>query len=130
MKKVKKAESISTFLGADSCIEGTIEFQGTIRLDGKVKGKIAGVEGTLIIGEKAVIDADISVHSAIIMGEVNGTVEASERIDVQTPACIAGDVHAPVIAIETGVIFNGNCSMKRQINPETEVVESSTLELS
>jgi cytoskeletal protein CcmA (bactofilin family) len=52
MKKEKKISSISTFLGSDSSIEGTIEFQGTIRLDGRAKGKISSNGGTLIVGEE------------------------------------------------------------------------------
>ena len=40
MKKEKGADRISTFIGADASIEGNIDFKGTIRVDGKVKGKI------------------------------------------------------------------------------------------
>ena len=40
MKKEKKTDRISTFIGADASIDGTIEFKGTIRVDGQVKGKI------------------------------------------------------------------------------------------
>ncbi len=67
MKKEKKIDSISTFLGSDASFEGTIEFQGTIRVDGRVKGKIYSEGGTLIVGEKAVVNADI-VAGAVIVG--------------------------------------------------------------
>jgi len=45
------------------------------------------------------------------MGEVNGTIHAKEKIEVYSPGCITGDIQAPVILIESGVIFNGNCFM-------------------
>ena len=114
MRKSKKTDLISTYLGADGIIEGTIEFQNAIRLDGTVKGKIFSKAGTVIIGEKAVINARINVDIAVIMGKVNGTIDARKRIEVYPPACVVGDIQAPTILIESGVMFNGNCSMKAQ----------------
>lgn len=112
MNKERKMASISTFLGTDSYIEGTLEFHGTIRLDGRVKGKISSDGGTLIIGEKAVIQADIRVNSVIVMGQVSGTIDAKERVEVCAPGRVNGDINAGVISIEPGGVFNGNCSMK------------------
>ena len=117
MKKDKNIGSISTFLGADSRIEGTIEFQGTIRLDGRVKGKILSNGGTLIVGEKAVIHADIRVDSIIVMGEVSGTIDAQQRVEVYPPGRVNGDIEAGVISIEPGGVFTGNCSMKAKTVP-------------
>jgi cytoskeletal protein CcmA (bactofilin family) len=121
MKKEKKIASISTFLGSDSSIEGTIKFQGTIRLDGRVKGKITSNGGTLIVGEEAVIDADIIVGAIIVMGEVSGTINATERLEVYPPGRVNGDVQAAVISIEPGAILNGNCTMKVQTTSAKKV---------
>lgn len=115
MRKTKKADSITTFLGADASIEGTITFKGTIRLDGNVKGKIHSDDGTVIIGEKAVINADINVDNAIIMGQVTGVIDAKDRIEVYPPGSVVGDIQAPTISIDAGVKFNGNCAMKGRI---------------
>jgi len=112
MKKDRKMASISTFLGTDSYVEGTIEFHGTIRLDGRVRGKISSDDGTLIIGEKAVIQADIRVNSIVVMGKVSGTIDAKERVEVYAPGRVHGDIDAGVISIEPGGVFHGNCSMK------------------
>ena len=112
MKKERKADSITTFLGADSHLEGSIEFQGTIRVDGKVSGKISSNDGTVIVGEKAFIQADISVAVAVVMGEVDGTIDAKDRIEVYPPGRVSGEIQAPVISIEPGGILNGNCIMK------------------
>jgi len=114
MKKGKKHDSISTFLGSDASIDGTVEFRGAIRLDGNVKGKIKSNGGTLIVGEKAVVEAKITVGVAIIMGEVQGTIDAQERIEIYPPGRVIGDIQAPVITVDEGGIFNGNCIMKDQ----------------
>jgi len=112
MKKEKKTDRISTFIGADACIDGTIEFKGTIRVDGQVKGKIVSSGGTVVVGEKADVDAELHVNVAVLMGEVKGKVEAKERIEVYPPGRVLGDIQAPVISIEPGGVFNGSCVMK------------------
>lgn len=117
MKKEKKINSISTFLGSDARVKGTIEFQGTIRVDGRVEGKIRSKDGTLIVAENAVVNADIIAGAVIVMGEVNGSVDAKERIEVYPPGRLGGDVQAMVISIKPGGIFNGNCAMKVQTTP-------------
>ena len=121
MKKEKNIASISTFLGSDSSIEGTIEFKGTIRLDGRVKGKISSNGGTLIVGEEALIHADIIAGTIIVMGQVSGTISATERLEVYPPGRVNGDIQAAIISIEPGGILNGNCRMKAQTTPIKKV---------
>lgn len=113
MKKGNRSvESVNTIIGSDASFEGMIEFSGTIRIDGRVAGRINSESGTLIIGEGAKTEADINVAVAIIRGEVAGRIDATDRIEVYPPGRIDGDIVAPVISIDTGVVFNGNCEMK------------------
>ncbi len=112
MRKSKETAPITTFLGVEAAIEGVVDFTGTIRVDGKITGKINSASGTVIIGEKSAIEADICVGVAIIMGRVKGMVDAASRIEVYPPAQIEGDIQAPVISIDAGVKFNGKCTMK------------------
>ena len=121
LKKGPKADSISTFLGPDASVEGVLIFQGTIRLDGTIKGKITSSGGTVIVGEQAVVDAEITVGTAIVMGKLNGTIDASDRIEVYPPGRITGDIQAPVIAIEEGGLFNGHCTMAPRAEPVKKV---------
>ena len=122
--KKKKNDAISTLIGTDVCIEGSLAFTGTIRLDGKVKGKIFTSSGTIIVGEKAVIQADITVDKAVIMGEVNGSVDAREKIEIYPPGRVVGDIQAPTVSIDSGVVFNGSCLTKAR----TSVVDQATLQ--
>ncbi|NNK85018.1 MAG: polymer-forming cytoskeletal protein [Desulfobacterales bacterium] len=115
MRKDKKIDAVSTFLGNDANFDGTINFKGTIRLDGKVKGKIVSDGGTVIIGDKATIEAEIAVETVIIKGSVNGKIQAKDRIEAYPPARIVGELQAPTIIIDSGVVFNGNCSMETEL---------------
>ena len=120
MKKEKQTDTITTFLGYGTSIDGTLEFQGTIRLDGNVKGQVISQNGTLIIGDKAVVQAQVRVDTAIVRGEINGSIEAKTRIEAYSPARIIGEIQAPEISVESGVVFNGNCSMQGPSKSETE----------
>ena len=117
MKKDKQKDMISSFLGPEVSVEGNIEFRGTIRVDGNVKGTIHSDEGTLIVGEHAVIHADIIVDAAIITGAVNGNIEARDKLEIFPPACVMGGIKAPTISIESGVVLNGNCEMTGRTIP-------------
>lgn len=117
-KKDKKlaatdSSTISTLLGRDTEIEGTFTFSDTIRVDGRIKGKLISAKGTVIIGENAIIDADVKVGVAIVRGRLNGRIEAQQRIEIYTPAQVVGDISAPTITIDAGVVFNGNCEMQK-----------------
>jgi cytoskeletal protein CcmA (bactofilin family) len=112
MIKTENPDTITMLLGPGTTIEGTVEFENTIRLEGNVVGKIYSTVGKLIIGETAVVDGEIMVNVAIIMGRVNGKITAGKRVEVYPPGRIEGDIQSPSVLIESGVIFNGNCTMK------------------
>jgi cytoskeletal protein CcmA (bactofilin family) len=112
MIKTKTPDTITMLLGPGTTIEGTVKFINTVRLEGNVVGKIISTDGKLIIGETAVVNGEIMVNIAIIMGRVNGKINARKRVEVYPPGRIEGDIQSPAVLIESGVIFNGNCSMK------------------
>lgn len=108
---MKNSGAIQTFLGPETTLEGKLAFEGTVRLDGHFTGTIESRDGVVVIGDQAVIRADILVHTATISGEVSGNIRAMDRIELQPPARVTGDLKAPVIVIESGVVFHGNCTM-------------------
>jgi cytoskeletal protein CcmA (bactofilin family) len=113
-KKLSAGDSgtISTLLGRDTQIDGTFSFKDTIRVDGRIKGELTSDKGTVIIGENAVVEADVLVGVAIVRGKVNGRIVARQRIEIYAPAEVNGDINAPTITIDTGVVFNGKCEMQ------------------
>lgn len=108
-------EAISTFIGEAVGIDGSIEFTDTIRLDGRFSGQINGHAGTLIVGERACLEAQIRVGLAIIHGTVQGSIEASERIEIHPPGRVTGDIRSPVIVIAKGAVLNGSCAMPSEM---------------
>ncbi|MCD4715727.1 MAG: polymer-forming cytoskeletal protein [Desulfobacterales bacterium] len=111
MKKIK--DQINAFLGKDTEFEGKLSFTGAVRIDGHFKGEIF-TEGTLILGEAAVVESDIEASHIIISGEVHGNILAKNRIEIHAPGRVFGNIQAPVVTIDEGVVFEGNCQMKIQ----------------
>jgi cytoskeletal protein CcmA (bactofilin family) len=118
MGTIKKIDAITTFLGHDAIIDGTIEFKGVIRVDGEITGKVQSDDGTIIVGEKAVVNGDITVGNAIITGEVNGNIDAKSRVEIYSPGRVMGDIQAAVISIDPGSFFNGKCMMTSRMTPQ------------
>ncbi|HSB42104.1 MAG TPA: polymer-forming cytoskeletal protein [Methylomirabilota bacterium] len=110
---------MTAFIDEGSEMEGRYTFRGTVMLNGRFKGEISS-EDTLIIGERGVVTADIRAGRVLISGEVTGNVRALERIDLKRTARVYGDVEAPVVVLEEGVLFEGHCRMDRP-SPVTEV---------
>ncbi len=95
-------------LGEGSDFEGRLKFEGTARIDGKFKGEIYS-PGTLVIGEKAEIEAEIEVGSCVIIGKYEGNITASTKLEMRTPAIVKGNISSPMLVIQEGVTFDGNC---------------------
>ena len=109
----KRKNQITAFLGRDTEFEGNLSFKGMVRIDGRFRGEI-NTEGTLIVGETAVIDSDIHASNVIISGEIRGHIVAGEKIEILSPGKVFGDLEAPSVTINTGVIFEGNCQTQKQ----------------
>jgi cytoskeletal protein CcmA (bactofilin family) len=109
---MRKTDKDIQMLGPQAVMEGSLVFEGTLFMNGHVKGNIESRAGSIVIGEDAVIHAEIFVRTATINGEIKGTVRATERIELHPPARVFGDLTAPVVIIHEGVIFEGNCAIK------------------
>src|ERR671924_1475449 len=107
-----RGSDLTAFIDEASEIDGKYTFSGTVMLNGKFKGEIVSTD-TLIIGEKAVVNASIRAGVVLVNGEVVGNVLAGERVELRGTARVFGDVEAPVVVVEEGVVFEGNCRMTK-----------------
>ncbi len=100
-------------LNSDVEITGTLKFTGELKFDGKLNGDIAS-EGTLNLGDNAVIKGNLNVNSVVLRGKINGNVTAKDRIEIKAKTELFGDIRAAKLAIEEGVTFEG----KTEVNPK------------
>ena len=111
-KPSAKNTGIMAFIDEGSEIEGKYSFTGTgtVLLNGRFHGEIVTTDA-LVVGEKAVVNATIQAESVVILGQVVGNVRASARIELKGAARVFGDLEAPVVILEEGVLFEGQCRM-------------------
>jgi cytoskeletal protein CcmA (bactofilin family) len=110
--KGPRRSALTAFIDEGSEIEGRYTFRGTVMLNGKFKGEISS-DDTLIIGERAVLQADVRAGRLVVSGEVTGNLRAMERIELKRTARVYGDVESPVVVLEEGVLFEGHCRMAK-----------------
>lgn len=111
-RHMKKIDKDIQMLGPQVVLEGNLVFEGSLFMNGHAKGSIESRAGAIVVGEDAVIHADVFVRTATIKGEIKGSVRATERIELHPPARVYGDLDAPVVLIDAGVIFEGKCTIK------------------
>ena len=104
---------ITAFLGKGTGFKGVLSFEGTIRVDGKVEGEVISKD-TLIGGDEAHLQGDVSVGTLILSGKAVGNISASQKVHLLAPAVIEGNIRTPKLIIEEGVTFDGKCEMASQ----------------
>lgn len=111
-KPTVKGTDLSAYIDETSQIEGKYSFTGTVMLNGRFAGEITSSD-TLIIGEKGVVHATIRAGIVLVSGEVVGNIHGGERVELRGSARVYGDVEAPTVVVEEGVVFEGNCRMRK-----------------
>jgi cytoskeletal protein CcmA (bactofilin family) len=102
---------INTLLGRGSEFEGKLVFEGTVHINGKLKGHIFS-DDVLIVGEGAEVHAEIEVGTVLVYGNVVGNIKASRAIELHAPGRIRGNITTPTLMVEQGTIFQGACTME------------------
>jgi len=112
MRKDNQIEKgdIKAFLGPGSQFEGKLLFHEIVRLDGEFKGEIISND-TLIIGDGAKVEAEITVGTLILSGTFKGNIKASVKVDLRAPARVEGNIVTPALVVEEGVVMNSTLNM-------------------
>lgn len=121
LKTASPEKAIKAFLGSGSTFEGRVVFAEKMRIDGLFTGEISSND-TLVIGETACLQAELEVSELILSGRIKGNIRARKRVEIRAPATVDGDIVAPSVSIEDGVVFNGKIEM-RDWETGQEIVE-------
>jgi cytoskeletal protein CcmA (bactofilin family) len=89
---------------------GDLESSGSLHVHGRVEGSLTARE-SIFIAEEADVHAVIRAASVTVAGNVQGSVHCAERFEVLPHGKVAGEIHAPAIAIHDGAIVAGDISM-------------------
>ncbi len=124
----------NTIIGRGVAVEGTLKTSGDIQINGEFKGKLI-TEGDVVVGEHAMVVADINAQNVYVAGEVIGNINAIEKLEILETGKAAGNVSSSSLVIESGGILKGTSTMydteneKPGIAPTYEVEEASRKEV-
>jgi len=110
MWEKKKHEDTKAFLGKGAEFIGKLIFNGNVRIDGDFEGEIFG-QGSVDVGQGALVKANMAVDSVHIGGEVQGSIEVKQKINIHSTGKLLGDVRTPVFIMEEGALFDGRSHM-------------------
>jgi cytoskeletal protein CcmA (bactofilin family) len=110
--RMGNAENAISIIGAGMQIQGDIVTDGTVRVEGKIKGTIRAGKA-VVLGKEAEVDGDIFTQDAVIGGRVTGTLVAESRLELQSTCVVDGSVRARAqhLQLEEGARFNGQIEM-------------------
>ena len=127
--RLKSSDQVSGFLDKGTNITGELEFAGTLRIDGNFHGSISTGD-TLIIGEHAMVHADIRAGEVEIHGQVLGTIEAKRRVEISVTGRVRGDIQTPVLTVNPGALLDGRIRMADERPDEAAVAARADAEQS
>jgi len=107
---------IKAFLGPGSQFEGKLLFHEIVRLDGTFRGEIVSGD-TLIVGDGADVEGDVSVGTLILSGRFKGTIKAAIKVDLRAPARVEGNIETPKLVVQEGVVLNSTLVMPEAVKP-------------
>src|SRR5918995_3828142 len=107
-------------IGKSVVIKGELNGSEDLTIEGHVEGKIELKEHALTIGPNGKIKAQVFAKSVIVLGEVNGNVTATEKVDIRDNGSVDGDIVSPRVAIAEGAHFRGSVDMQRKGGPAAQ----------
>ena len=96
-------------------IEGQIYSKEDLYVDGDVEGSIELQEHRLTIGPNGKVSSHVKAREVVILGNVQGNVDASDKLEVRKDARVVGDIKTARIVIEDGAYFKGSIDI---VKPE------------
>ena len=101
-------------IGKSVVIKGELNGSEDLTIEGHVEGKIELRDHVLTIGPNGKIKAQVFAKAVIVLGEVNGNVTATEKVDIRDGGSVDGDIMSPRVAIAEGAHFRGSVDMQRK----------------
>lgn len=101
-------------IGKSVVIKGELNGSEDLTIEGHVEGKIELKDHVLTIGPNGKIKAQLFAKMLIVLGEVNGNIAASEKVEIRDGGSVDGDIVSPRVAIAEGAHFGGSIDMQRK----------------
>ena len=108
----------SARIGQSVVITGEITGSEDLTIEGRVDGTVESRQHTIVIGQQAMVKAQVLAKEVIVLGQVVGNITATGKIELRENGTVEGDLTSPTVAIAEGATFRGSIDMTRQKSAE------------
>jgi cytoskeletal protein CcmA (bactofilin family) len=105
-------------IGKSIVINGELSGSEDLTIEGRVDGKIELRDHVLTVGSNGRIKAQVSAKAIVVLGQVTGNLNATEKVDIKESGSVEGDIVSPRVAIADGSHFKGSIDMQKKEQPE------------
>lgn len=105
-----RASEVVSIVGPGMKVDGNCSTEGTLRVEGRVEGEVHAGKA-VVVGEDGVVVGDIRTQDAVVAGEVEGTITAESRVEIQAGSRIRGDIRSRRVKLEEGGFVDGRITM-------------------
>ena len=109
-KRDPKAPRIDTLLGRAARVQGDVDFEGGLHLDGQIQGAVRSDDArdsSLSVSETGSIEGPVHVPNVLLNGVVRGDIHARERVVLGATARVEGNVYYGIIEMTLGAQIIG-----------------------
>ena len=110
-----------THIGKSIVIKGELSCSEDLYIDGQVEGTIDPRGNCLTIGPNGRVKANVIARAVVVEGKLEGSIQASDRVDLKQSAVVVGDIAAQRISIDEGAYIKGSVSIQKEL-PKNELV--------
>ena len=116
-------ENVPARIGKSVVIRGEVKGSEDLYVDGRIEGTVTLSESRLTVGPNAVLAADLAAKDILILGQVQGNILASGRVELRAGCAVTGDVRALRLAIEDNAVFRGKVDLTQ--GPAAKAADSA-----
>ena len=102
--------SITTFIGDDTTVEGTLITHSSVRIDGKIVGGVVA-DGTVVLSQNGEIQGNVIAENIIVAGVVDGNLNIKDKTNIEPTGEVYGDITTARVLIDEQSVFQGKCNM-------------------
>jgi cytoskeletal protein CcmA (bactofilin family) len=106
-------------IGKSVFVKGELSGSEDLYIDGNVEGKIELRNHSLTVGPNGTVKANVSAKAVVVLGKLEGAVNASDRVELKKSAVVNGDVTTQRIAIEEGAFLKGKVEIQKEVGKAT-----------
>lgn len=100
------------YIGKTVQVKGEITSEEDLAIEGEVNGTIRLTSQRLIVGPLGKIKADVTAREVVVYGNLQGNIQAQDRVEIKKTGSVLGDLKVARISIEDGAYFKGNIDIQ------------------